>query len=94
MTSICCCPWFQVLDGLQYLHHRGVVHLNVQPDNVVMVSRRRLDIKLIDFGRARKITSTEGVFVEREGTAEFMGKYKYKSIATEQSTINFSSLHD
>ena len=64
----------QVLDALQYLHHRGVVHLNVQPDNVVMVSRRRLDVKLIDFGRARRVTSAEGVGVAAEGTHEFMCK--------------------
>ncbi|KAK2145039.1 hypothetical protein LSH36_707g01145 [Paralvinella palmiformis] len=62
----------QVLDALQFLHHIGIVHLNLQPDNVIMVSRRRFDIKLIDFGRARKITSFDGVKVPREGTADFM----------------------
>ena len=50
----------QVLDGLQFLHHRGIVHLNVQPDNVVFQSRRRFDVKLIDFGRARHVTTYEG----------------------------------
>ena len=69
----------QVLDALQYLHHRGIVHLNIQPDNVVMVSRRRMDVKLIDFGRARKIVTREGMGVPVEGTAEFMCKY-YSSI--------------
>ncbi len=65
-----------VLDALQFLHHRGVVHLNLQPDNVIMVSRRRLDIKLIDFGRARHVSSFEGDKVNREGkTFEFMGMY-------------------
>jgi len=68
----------QVLDGLQFLHHRGIVHLNVQPDNVVMISRRRFDIKLIDFGRARKVTTYEGEKLTgvRDGTAEFMAPEK------------------
>lgn len=66
----------QVLDALQFLHHRGIVHLNLQPDNVIMVSRRRFDIKLIDFGRARKITSYDGEKVDRLGTAEFMAPEK------------------
>jgi serine/threonine protein kinase len=68
----------QVLDGLQFLHHRGIVHLNVQPDNVVMLSRRRFDVKLIDFGRARKVTTYEGdkYTGERDGTAEFMAPEK------------------
>jgi len=67
----------QVLDGLQFLHHRGIVHLNVQPDNVVFQSRRRFDVKLIDFGRARHVTTYEGgEKVPREGTAEFMAPEK------------------
>ena len=43
-----------------------------------MQSRRRFDIKLIDFGRARKITSYEGEKVPRLGTAEFMGMSSHK----------------
>lgn len=64
----------QVLDAFQFLHHRGIVHLNLQPDNVIMVSRRRFDVKLIDFGRARKITTYEGERLACEGTVEYMGK--------------------
>jgi len=63
----------QVLDAVQFLHHRGIVHLNIQPDNVIMQSRRRFDIKLVDFGLAQKITTTDGVPVDRVGLAEFMG---------------------
>ncbi|ELU05513.1 hypothetical protein CAPTEDRAFT_229047 [Capitella teleta] len=66
----------QVLDALQFLHHRGIVHLNLQPDNVIMQSRRRLDIKLIDFGRARKISNYDGEKIDRDGTAEFMAPEK------------------
>ena len=39
-----------------------------------MVSRRRFDVKLIDFGRARKITTYEGEKIPKDGTPEFMGK--------------------
>lgn len=66
---------WQVLDALQFLHHRGIVHLNIQPDNVIMCSRRRFDVKLIDFGQAHNITSAEGVKVEKVGTTEFMGRF-------------------
>ncbi len=51
-----------------------MVHLNLQPDNVIMVSRRRNDIKLIDFGRARRVTSYDGEAIDKDGTAEFMGE--------------------
>ena len=58
---------------MQFLHHRGIVHLGIQPDNVIMQSRRRFDIKLVDFGLAQKITTIDGVAVDRLGSAEFMG---------------------
>ena len=67
--------FLQILDALQFLHHRGQVHLNLQPDNVIMVSRRRWDIKLIDFGRARYVTTYEGEKIPKDGTAEFMGTF-------------------
>ncbi|KAL7294623.1 hypothetical protein TKK_0011927 [Trichogramma kaykai] len=46
----------QVLDAVQYLHWRGICHLNIQPDNVVMASLRSIHVKLVDFGSARKVS--------------------------------------
>lgn len=46
----------QVIDGLQYLHWRGICHLDLQPDNVVMSSVRSVQIKLVDFGSAQKVS--------------------------------------
>ena len=63
----------KVLDAVQFLHHRGIVHLSIQPDNVIMQSRRRFDVKLVDFGLAHKITTIDGLPVSRLGSAEFMG---------------------
>jgi len=68
------CDRLQVLDAVQFLHHRGIVHLSIQPDNVIMQSRRRFDVKLVDFGRAHRIITVDGVPVDRVGSAEFMGK--------------------
>lgn len=46
----------QILDALQYLHWRGYCHLDIQPDNVVMASVRSVQIKLVDFGAAQKVS--------------------------------------
>lgn len=46
----------QILDALQYLHWRGFCHLDIQPDNVVMASVRSVQIKLVDFGAAQKVS--------------------------------------
>ena len=47
---------FQILDGLQYLHWRGIAHLDLQPDNVLLVSARSLEVKLCDMGSARRVS--------------------------------------
>ncbi|XP_062605922.1 death-associated protein kinase 3-like [Saccostrea cucullata] len=61
----------QVLDGLQFLHYHGYAHLNIQPSSVMMVNRRRLDVRIMDFSLVQKVTK-EGQVVPREGNPEFM----------------------
>ncbi|XP_021352030.1 titin-like isoform X3 [Mizuhopecten yessoensis] len=61
----------QVLDGVEYLQHQGVVHLNLQPSSIVMVSRKHLDIKLVDFSLARTVNK-DGELVAIEGFPEFV----------------------
>ncbi|XP_076089438.1 twitchin-like isoform X1 [Mytilus galloprovincialis] len=61
----------QILEGVQYLHHMGVVHLNLQPSSVVMRSRRHLDVKICGFSHARKL-SGNGEVVPCEGYPDFI----------------------
>ncbi|XP_023037819.2 obscurin isoform X1 [Drosophila willistoni] len=60
----------QLLDALQYLHWRGYCHLNIQPDNVVMASVRSIQVKLVDFGAAKKVNKL-GVKVNPCGLLDF-----------------------
>jgi serine/threonine-protein kinase len=54
----------QVLHGLQVCHIRGVIHLDIKPENILLESSTGLTIpKLTDFGVARNLN------VERERTA-------------------------
>lgn len=62
----------QVLDALQYLHWRGYCHLDLQPDNIVMSSVRTIQVKLVDFGSAHKVSKL-GTTVPRIGELEYMG---------------------
>lgn len=65
----------QILDGLQYLHWRGYCHLDLQPDNVVMASVRSIQVKLIDFGSAHKVTKLGTVVPQAVGELEYKGEY-------------------
>uniref|UniRef100_A0A1B6FN80 Obscurin n=1 Tax=Cuerna arida TaxID=1464854 RepID=A0A1B6FN80_9HEMI len=60
----------QILDGLQYLHWRGYCHLDLQPDNVVMASVRSVEVKLVDFGAAQKVSKI-GTVVKSLGHPEY-----------------------
>ncbi|XP_033609355.1 obscurin isoform X4 [Cryptotermes secundus] len=60
----------QILDGLQYLHWRGYCHLNLQPDNIVMASVRSVQIKLVDFGFAQRVSKL-GTVTDAVGDSEY-----------------------
>ncbi|XP_070569686.1 obscurin-like isoform X2 [Ptychodera flava] len=62
----------QLLDAVDYVHSQNIVHLDIRPDNVLLESRRRNDVRLIDFGSARKLTDPNGIKLDVELMAEFM----------------------
>ncbi|KAK7869432.1 hypothetical protein R5R35_008161 [Gryllus longicercus] len=60
----------QVLDAVQYLHWRGLCHLDIQPDNVVMASVRSVSVKLVDMGSAQRVSKL-GSAVPRPADPEY-----------------------
>ncbi|XP_019617552.1 PREDICTED: striated muscle-specific serine/threonine-protein kinase-like [Branchiostoma belcheri] len=60
----------QVLEALHYLHTQKIVHLDVKPDNLLLESRRRMDVRLTDFGCARTFPSK--TLGELQSTPEFV----------------------
>lgn len=61
----------QLLDALQYLHFLCIIHLNLQPDNILM-GRICPILKLKDFSLSQKIVTPIGKHVPRDGHPEFM----------------------
>ncbi len=45
-----------VLNGLAYLHHKGILHLDIQPKNIIMGKNGK--VYLTDFGLAKRIDHT------------------------------------
>jgi tRNA A-37 threonylcarbamoyl transferase component Bud32 len=55
------------------MHWRGLCHLDIQPDNVIMASVRSAQIKLVDFGSAQQVSKL-GTNVPISGWLDFAGK--------------------
>lgn len=50
----------QVLEGLQHIHGHGVVHRDLKPENILLDDN--LNVKITDFGFARKLAPGEQLF--------------------------------
>lgn len=45
----------QILEGVQYLHRKRILHLDLKPENIICVNSTGTLIKIIDFGLACKL---------------------------------------
>ncbi|XP_066917712.1 myosin light chain kinase, smooth muscle-like isoform X2 [Clytia hemisphaerica] len=51
----------QILSGVEYMHKKKIVHLDLKPENILCIDSPQGydEIKLIDFGLARDLSSTK-----------------------------------
>uniref|UniRef100_A0AAQ4RI32 non-specific serine/threonine protein kinase n=1 Tax=Gasterosteus aculeatus aculeatus TaxID=481459 RepID=A0AAQ4RI32_GASAC len=63
----------QILDGVEYLHSKRIVHFDLKPENIMLLDRNVAlpRIKLIDFGLAHKLEAGAD-FKNIFGTPEFV----------------------
>ncbi|KAI5613552.1 myosin light chain kinase, smooth muscle [Silurus asotus] len=61
----------QIIDGVQFIHKQGIVHLDLKPENIMCVNKTGSKIKLIDFGLARRLVDSGSLKV-LFGTPEFV----------------------
>ncbi|XP_060951315.1 myosin light chain kinase, smooth muscle-like [Limanda limanda] len=60
----------QILEGMQYVHKKNIVHLDLKPENIVCVDTSGTRIKIIDFGLASQLEEGKPLMV-MHGTPEF-----------------------
>ncbi len=55
----------EILEGIEYLHKKNVVHRDIKPDNIIVnyEKNKKLKVKIIDFGSACKLDEKDDDFI-------------------------------
>ncbi|MGH0167117.1 UNVERIFIED_CONTAM: hypothetical protein FKN15_052514 [Acipenser sinensis] len=61
----------QVLEGIEYLHNKNILHLDIKPTNILMVLPEREEIRICDFGLAQQLDLTKPQY-STSGSPEFV----------------------
>ncbi|XP_037671968.1 myosin light chain kinase 3 isoform X2 [Choloepus didactylus] len=80
----------QICEGVHYLHQHYILHLDLKPENILCVNQTGHQVKIIDFGLARRYKPREKLKVNF-GTPEFLApevvNYEFVSFPTDMWSV-------
>ncbi|XP_032127405.1 myosin light chain kinase 3 isoform X3 [Sapajus apella] len=80
----------QICEGVHYLHQHYILHLDLKPENILCINQTGHQIKIIDFGLARRYKPREKLKVNF-GTPEFLApevvNYEFVSFPTDMWSV-------
>ncbi|CAI4227244.1 unnamed protein product [Auanema sp. JU1783] len=84
----------QILLGVQHMHNNDIVHLDLKPENILLKAKNSTELKIIDFGLARKLDPKKSVKL-LFGTPEFCApevvNYQPVGLSTDMWTVGVIS---
>lgn len=78
----------QIIDGVNFIHKQGIVHLDLKPENIMCVNKTGSKIKLIDFGLARRLGNEllgQGGEMWLKKDVQVLNEFPQQTLGLEQS---------
>ena len=76
----------QVGEAIEYIHSKKIVHNDIKPENI-LISKNFLDLKIIDFGYAEKLSFLKRKINYTGGTEKYIAPERKKGIISFKTDI-------
>ncbi|KAK2766643.1 hypothetical protein FQN54_005954 [Arachnomyces sp. PD_36] len=88
------CICAQLLEGLAVLHRLGVVHRDIKPQNILVVNKRPIQVKISDFGHSKRAIDGQTEPRSGAGTHGYMAPEVFQLLDDNKEDSAYTSAVD
>lgn len=81
----------QILEGLKYIHNKGVSHRDLKPDNILISELDPMMVKISDFGLAKMVSNEDSLLRTFCGTMLYLAPEVYPTFLAQTIEANQGS---